>query len=239
MQKSSFFFKTSFPVFNNLRLYRQHRGTLSFDVNWMTSSPFIGCVTNYAKYSLKMWIFWQCQNPSTTNDPCHLAWCLNIIICRYLRLWTEIYLSYANFHLTVSVLFSFPVLVFVRKLYSHSGWLLLKWSTIGLGFNGAETNCRIARILGILLMISYRFDLYFSDIIVVCAQSGIQIKNSQVTQFHQGSRSKEVYFRLNLSCPLKATKQNRVTWKRCNHLILFHVHISWWATCITFKALTN
>ena len=28
-----------------------------------------------------------------------------------------------------------------------SGWLLLKWSTIGLGFNGAETNCRIAHIL--------------------------------------------------------------------------------------------
>ena len=40
-------------------------------------------------------------------------------------------------------------------LSSHSGWLLLKWSAIGIGFNGAETNCRIAHILGILLMISY------------------------------------------------------------------------------------
>ena len=28
-----------------------------------------------------------------------------------------------------------------------SGWLLLIWSTISLGFNGAETNCRIAHIL--------------------------------------------------------------------------------------------
>ena len=33
-----------------------------------------------------------------------------------------------------------------------AGWLLLKCSAIGIGFNGAETNCGIARILGILLM---------------------------------------------------------------------------------------
>ena len=32
------------------------------------------------------------------------------------------------------------------KLSSHSGWLLLKWSAIGIGFNGAETNCRIAHV---------------------------------------------------------------------------------------------
>ena len=32
---------------------------------------------------------------------------------------------------------------------------------------GAETNCRIADMLGILLMISYWFAFYFSDIIVV------------------------------------------------------------------------
>ena len=30
--------------------------------------------------------------------------------------------------------------------------ILLKCSAIGIGFNGAETNCGIARILGILLM---------------------------------------------------------------------------------------
>ena len=40
------------------------------------------------------------------------------------------------------------------ELYSR--WVpLLKCSTIGIGFNGAETNCRIAHILGILLMNSY------------------------------------------------------------------------------------
>ena len=38
------------------------------------------------------------------------------------------------------------------RLCSHGGWLLLKCSAIGIGFNGAETNCGIARILGILLM---------------------------------------------------------------------------------------
>ena len=37
-------------------------------------------------------------------------------------------------------------------LCSHGGWLLLKCSAISIGFNGAETNCGIARILGILLM---------------------------------------------------------------------------------------
>ena len=51
-----------------------------------------------------------------------------------------------NFSLTVSILFSLPILC------SHSGWHLFKWSAIGLG---DETNCRIAHILGILLMISY------------------------------------------------------------------------------------
>ena len=40
-------------------------------------------------------------------------------------------------------------------LTANNGWLLLKWSTIGIGFNGAETNCRIAHVLGIPLMISY------------------------------------------------------------------------------------
>ena len=64
--------------------------------------------------------------------------------------------SYAYFYLTVSLLFFFPVLVFVvQQLCSHSGWFLLKWSAIGIGFGGAETNCRIAHILSTLLMISY------------------------------------------------------------------------------------
>ena len=69
-----------------------------------------------------------------------------------------------------SVLFSFRVLFSLFSNCAHIvGWLLLKWSTIGLGFDGAETNCRIAHILGTLLMISYWFHFYFSDIIVVCA----------------------------------------------------------------------
>ena len=41
------------------------------------------------------------------------------------------------------------------RLCSHGGWLLLKCSAIGIGFNGAETNCGIARLLGILLMNSW------------------------------------------------------------------------------------
>ena len=61
----------------------------------------------------------------------------------------------------------FFVLVFVvRWLCSQGGWLLLKWSTIGVGFDGAETNCEIVHILGTLLMISCWFHFYFRDIIV-------------------------------------------------------------------------
>ena len=40
------------------------------------------------------------------------------------------------------------------------GWLLLKCSVIGIGFNGAETNCGIAHILGILL-ITVATQIYF------------------------------------------------------------------------------
>ena len=50
-------------------------------------------------------------------------------------------------------------------LCSHGGWLLLKCSAIGIGFNGAETNCGIARILGILKMNSCdrRRYIFFSN----------------------------------------------------------------------------
>ena len=47
--------------------------------------------------------------------------------------------------------------------FEHCGWLLLKCSAVGIGFNGAETNCGIAHILGILLMNSYNIDIFFSN----------------------------------------------------------------------------
>ena len=52
------------------------------------------------------------------------------------------------------ILFYFIFLAYTN-VCSHGGWLLLKQSAIGIGFNGADTNCRIAHVLGILLMISY------------------------------------------------------------------------------------
>ena len=39
----------------------------------------------------------------------------------------------------------------------------MKCSAIGIGFNGAETNCGIAHILGILLMNSCNTDIFFSN----------------------------------------------------------------------------
>ena len=52
------------------------------------------------------------------------------------------------------------------QLCSYCGWLLLKCSAIGIGFNGAETNCRIAHILGILLMNSCNTDRFLATTVV-------------------------------------------------------------------------
>ena len=41
--------------------------------------------------------------------------------------------------------------------------ILLKCSAVGMRFNGPETNCGIAHILGILLMNSYNTDIFFSN----------------------------------------------------------------------------
>ena len=49
----------------------------------------------------------------------------------------KLYFSHTNSHITLG---------------PPGGWLLLKCSAVGIGFNRAETNCGIARILGILLM---------------------------------------------------------------------------------------
>ena len=51
------------------------------------------------------------------------------------------------------------------QLCSHGGWLFLKCSAVGIGFNGAETNCGIARILGILLMNSWDTFIYFKQLL--------------------------------------------------------------------------
>ena len=64
----------------------------------------------------------------------------------------------------------------VQLLCLLSGWLHLHCSSIGTGFNGAETNCRIAHNLGILLMNSNCFAISFSGIIVMSVQISIYPK---------------------------------------------------------------
>ena len=63
------------------------------------------------------------------------------------------------------------------QLCSHCGWLLLKCSAIGIGFNGAETNCSIAHILGILLMNSCNTDRFLATTVVY----GLSSLNCYVT----------------------------------------------------------
>ena len=66
------------------------------------------------------------------------------------------------------------------QLCSHCGWLLLKCSAIGIGFNGAETNCRIAHILGILLMNSCNTDRFLATT-VVCGLSTLNYNELGLT----------------------------------------------------------
>ena len=54
------------------------------------------------------------------------------------------------------------------------GWLLLKCSTVGIGFNGAETNCGIAHILGILLMNSCNTVIFLATTII-CSLSTLDV----------------------------------------------------------------
>ena len=61
------------------------------------------------------------------------------------------------------------------RLCSHGGWLLLKYSAIGIGFNGAETNCGIVRILGILLMNSWDTEIYFLATTIICSLSFLNL----------------------------------------------------------------
>ena len=65
----------------------------------------------------------------------------------------------------------------VQLLCSLSGWLHLNCSSVGTGFNGAETNSRIAHNLSILLMNSNCFAIVFSSILVTSVQIYISVSD--------------------------------------------------------------
>ena len=55
--------------------------------------------------------------------------------------------------------------------------ILLKCSAVGMRFNGPETNCGIALILGILLMKSYNTDILLATTII-CSLSTLNYNNT-------------------------------------------------------------
>ena len=65
----------------------------------------------------------------------------------------------------------FPTYMCCPRLCSYGGWLLLKCSAICMVFNGAETNCGIAHILGILLMNSWTRRYFFLATTIICSLS--------------------------------------------------------------------
>ena len=64
----------------------------------------------------------------------------------------------------------------VQLLCSLSGWLHLNCSSVVPGFNGVETNCRIAHNSGILLMNSNCFAIFFSSVLVMFVRISIEIR---------------------------------------------------------------
>ena len=70
----------------------------------------------------------------------------------------RIYKSYI-----LCVIFLTHIYRYVLSVTVLTLWRLLKCSAFGIGFNGAEPNCGIAHILGILLMNSYNTDIFFSN----------------------------------------------------------------------------
>ena len=111
----------------------------------------------------------------------------------------------------------------VQLLCSLSGWLHLSCYSIGTGFNGAETSCRIEHILGILLMNSNYFAIFFSGVLVMSVQISI-IKSS--------SYCFRIKFQKSSSIPV-STSYNLLIFILQSFLILFfrgkaaRVHVHW------------
>ena len=63
----------------------------------------------------------------------------------------------------------------------------MKCSIVGLGFNGAETICGIAHILGILPMNSYNTYIFLATTII-CSLSALKCNSGQ----EQGQRKREM-----------------------------------------------
>ena len=83
----------------------------------------------------------------------------------YLTTWTSVIIESVNsIFRWCGVLLQdlYQTVNVVQLLCSLSGWLHLNCSSIGTGFNAAETNCRIACNLGILLMNSNCFAIISS-----------------------------------------------------------------------------
>mgnify|MGYP001798299747 FL=1 len=99
----------------------------------------------------------------------------SIVFNIYISVFFVTFLAITKIKQTKSyVIVDFPNFTNIAPLLcSHSGWLHLNCSSIGTGFKGAETNCRTAYNLGILLMNSNRFAIFFSSILVMSVQISI------------------------------------------------------------------
>ena len=87
--------------------------------------------------------------------------------------------------------------------------------------NGAETNYRIANILGMLMMTSYYLAIYFSNIIVVCAvsicaRSDWLLKHKQPSSTHAWTRqnSARIHYctKLDKMAPISILVWNETKW---------------------------
>ena len=113
----------------------------------------------YERHAVSFVILYPLHHPITPIWLLYSTWCMRA--CNFPLVLHELCLFgrriFLVHYLTYFTLFS--VLMSCQQLCSYYGWLLLKYSAIGIGLNGVKTNCGIAHILGILLKNSYEFQI--------------------------------------------------------------------------------
>ena len=124
------------------------------------------------KLVVMSWIGHLIAKSCITFCACNLQICVSVVswyVCAYnFILSSRIISLFMSLTCTFSSLINVLILLCVifltymccPWLCSDGGWLFLKCSAVGIGFNGAKTNCGIARILGVLLMNSCDTKIY-------------------------------------------------------------------------------
>ena len=148
-------------------------------------------------------------------------------LLRFLDTFTVRFVAQVTFntHLSCFLLFTLfsSLICVVRDCARHGGWLLLKCSAIGIGFNGAETNCGIARILGILLMNSWDKQIYFLATTIICSLSTLNLHTCNIVFYTSPRLYNHSLLKLSVVSSFYSGKQPLVNQKAFTTLTTTHI----------------